>query len=134
MMPRNHGLLIVDDSLIVRRWLAKIVSQIPGIQLIGEAESVARARLMIQELHPEIVILDLNLPDGTGFMVLDEIKTICPETKVIILTNYPFAQHRVRAATAGAEYFFDKSMEFDKVADTIKSFVEQEHSSCSQDI
>lgn len=125
MVHQNFTLLIVDDSPIVRQWLVKIIGQIPGIRLIGEAASVAEARLVVQCFHPEIIVLDLNLPDGAGFMVLDETKAISPETKVIILTNYPQAQHRARAAAAGADYFFDKSMEFENVGRVLKLLVEE---------
>ncbi|HLE34149.1 MAG TPA: response regulator transcription factor [Bacteroidota bacterium] len=113
-------LLIIDDSPLVRDYVAQMISTIPDIELVGEAETVSESIAAIKKLAPDIIILDLQLPDGNGFEILNLAKKILPRTKVIVLTNYPFPQHKARALAAGAEYFFDKSLEFGKVIGVLK--------------
>ena len=113
-------LLIIDDSPLVRQHIAQLVSTIPDIDLVGQTETVAGSLDALKKLAPDIIILDLQLPDGNGFEILNVAKKFFPQTKVIVLTNYPFAQHRTRALAAGAEYFFDKSLEFEKIIDALK--------------
>ena len=112
-------LLIVDDSPVVREQIVPMITTIPGIELVGKVGTVAESLDAIKELTPDIIILDLQLPDGNGFEILKFVKESLPRTKVIILTNYPFAQHRMKALAAGAEYFFDKSLEFEKLIDAL---------------
>ena len=112
-------LLIIDDSPLVREQIVRMISTIPDMKLVGEVGTVAESLDAIKKLTPDTVILDLQLPDGNGFEVLKFVKESTPRTKVIVLTNYPFAQHRTRAIAAGAEYFFDKSLEFEKIVDVL---------------
>ena len=113
-------LLIIDDSSVVRENIAHMISTIPDIELAGQAGTVAESLVALKKLAPDIIILDLELPDGNGFEILNVAKKFFPQTKVIVLTNYPFAQHRTRALAAGAEYFFDKSLEFERLIDVLK--------------
>jgi DNA-binding NarL/FixJ family response regulator len=118
---------IVDDSPYVRQRLATVVSELSGaIELIGQAEDAARAVEAIRRLKPDLVILDLKLPGGNGIHVLREIKQDVPTPIVLILTNYPYPQYRKQCHEAGADFFFDKSMDFDKVPELLQ----QLHSPC----
>jgi DNA-binding NarL/FixJ family response regulator len=113
-------LLIIDDSSLVREKIAQMISTIPDIDLVGQTETVSESLVVIRKLAPDIIILDLHLPDGNGFEILNVVKKFFPRIKVIVLTNYPFPQHRTKALEAGAEYFFDKSLEFEKIVDVLK--------------
>jgi DNA-binding NarL/FixJ family response regulator len=113
-------LLIIDDSPLVRDHVAQMISTIPDIDLVGQTGTVSESLVAIRKLAPDIIILDLHLPDGNGFEILNVVKKFSPRTKVIVLTNYPFPQHKTRALAAGAGYFFDKSLEFEKVIDVLK--------------
>ena len=66
-------------------------------------------------LKPDAVILDIRLPGRSGIQVLKEIKAAHPETVVIMLTNYDFDQYRRQCLQLGADYFFNKTLEFEKV-------------------
>jgi len=111
---------IVDDSDLLRQRLGALLSQMQGIEVVGEARDALEATKLILNLKPEVVILDIRMPAGSGIDVLQNIKRATPAPKVIMLTNYPYPQYRKKAADAGAEFFFDKATEFDKVAEAVE--------------
>ena len=107
--------LIVDDSKVIRERLSSLISDTVGVELAGEAEDTQSAIHLWQSTKPDMVILDLRIPGGGGINVLSRIKKQSPETVVVILTNYPYVAYRKRCAELGADFFFDKSTEFEKV-------------------
>jgi DNA-binding NarL/FixJ family response regulator len=114
---------IVDDSLNVRKGLIVMLSQIEGIEITGQAENVHDAIDSIQALKPDVVILDIKMPGGSGVDVLRYIKKEQPSTVVIILTNYPYPQYRQECMDEKADFFFDKSIESEKVIEICKRLV-----------
>lgn len=106
---------LVDDSLVIRQRLAKMLSSLNGVKVIGESREARDATDSILRLRPDVVILDLQLLNGTGFDVLEGIKKNPPAPVVIMLTNYPYPQFRTWCLNAGADYFFDKSTEFKNI-------------------
>lgn len=107
---------IVDDSAHVREHLAAIVSDLPDtVELAGQAQDAPGATEAIRHLKPDLVILDLQMPGGSGIHVLREIKKDAPAPIVLILTNYPYPQYQKQCHEAGADFFFDKSIDFDKI-------------------
>ena len=119
--PRQYTkrVLIVDDSEVIRQRLRSLISDTENVELAGEAEDTQSAIDLWQSTNPDIVILDLRMPGGGGINVLREIKKQSPETMVVILTNYPYIAYRKRCIELGADYFFDKSLEFGKVKDIV---------------
>jgi len=111
---------IADDSQVIRERLGALLSDIEGIEVIGEAKNGLGARDSIRELKPDVVILDIRMPWRNGLDVLRDIKESNPDIKVLILTNYPYPQYRKRCMEEGANYFFDKSSEFEKVIEVIE--------------
>ena len=112
--------LIVDDSAIVRERLRAVISKITEAKDISYAEDVPEAISSVQKLNPEVVILDIEMPGGSGIDVLREIKKGNQPPLVVVLTNYPYPQYRKKCMDAGADFFFDKSTEFDKVTEVLK--------------
>ncbi len=106
---------ITDDSLIVRERLTTMLVELAGVEVVGQAEDVATAISAIGRLRPDVVILDIRMPGGSGIDVLRQIKQTRPELMVIILTNYPYPGYRQRCLQAGADFFLDKSAEFDQI-------------------
>lgn len=106
---------IVDDSLIVRERLTTMLVELVGVEVVGQAEDVATAISAIGRLRPDVVILDIRMPGGSGIDVLRQTKQARPELMVIILTNYPYSGYRQRCLQAGADFFLDKSAEFDQI-------------------
>jgi DNA-binding NarL/FixJ family response regulator len=113
-------LVIADDSSVVRERLIAMLSNLEEIEAIGQAEDVGEAINSIEELKPDAVILDIQMPGGTGIDVLKHIKKEQPATVVIVLTNYPFSQYREECIAEGADYFFDKSLEFERAIEVCK--------------
>jgi DNA-binding NarL/FixJ family response regulator len=121
-------LFIADDSEILRLRLIDMLSEIEGIEIIGQAQNSLDAIESIEELNPHVVILDIRMPQVNGIEVLEAIKKDDESPTVIIFTNYPYPQYRKRCMDLGADFFFDKSTEFEKLVDTVKYLVHN----CSQ--
>jgi YesN/AraC family two-component response regulator len=113
---------IADDSLIVREHLVTLLDELAGIEIVGQAETGAEAISSIKNLQPDVVILDIRMPDGNGIDVLQNIKQGEPAPIVIILTNYPFPGYRQKCMQAGADFFLDKSTEFDQIPKLFEQF------------
>ena len=114
-------LLIVDDSAEIRKGLKRFVAELSSIELVGEAEDGISALEMIERLKPDFVTLDIRMPGLTGIMTLQEIKKKYPLTTVLMLTNFAFDHYRQICKKEGADYFFDKSHEFEQMIETLKS-------------
>ena len=106
--PKAMNLLIVDDSDLFRDRFGKMLSNIPNLEIIGEARDVLEAKSSIKELNPDVVTLDIRMPNGNGIEVLKSAKKNGNKIKVIVVTNYPYPQLRDKCLEEGADYFFDK--------------------------
>jgi two-component system, chemotaxis family, chemotaxis protein CheY len=116
-------ILIVDDALMVREVLAKTVAT-AGHEVVGEAASGREALAVFQEVKPDVVVLDLNMPAGDGFEALGHIRAADPSSRVIIVSA--LARTRsivVRALKAGAVDVLAKPFNPQRLLDSIASAV-----------
>lgn len=113
-------LFIADDSKILRERLVEILSEIEDVEIIGQEGDTAKVIEAIQELKPDLVILDIRMPGGNGIMVLEKLKKMENPPIVVMFTNYPYLQYRKRCFDSGADYFFYKATEFEKLVEVIK--------------
>jgi DNA-binding NarL/FixJ family response regulator len=111
--------IIADDSALVRERLVAMLSELEGVELVGQAGDARSALRAIQELEPHVAILDIRMPGGNGIQALQAVKDRDPTVRVIMLTAFPYPQYRQRCLEAGADYFFDKSAEFECVAQAL---------------
>lgn len=119
---------IIDDSAMVRERLIAMLSEVEGIQIVGQAEDAFDAIDQVRTIAPDVVILDIQMPGSvSGIYALDKIRCEKPAPTVIMLTNYSYPQYRKRCADAGAAFFFDKSTEFEKVPEVLKALVHGSH-------
>jgi DNA-binding NarL/FixJ family response regulator len=103
-------LLLVDDHEVVRMGLGTLFHRAGTVQVVGEATSVASAVAEAIRLQPDIVLLDLRLPDGSGIEACREILAACPETHVVFLTSFS-DEHAVLSTTfAGAKGYLLKTI------------------------
>jgi len=116
-------LFIADDSEILRSRLVEMLSEFEEIEIVGQAEYAQEAIESIREIIPDVVILDLRLPDGNGINVLKKIKEGNSSIKVIVFTSYPYFQYKKRCLEAGAEFFFYKATEFEKLIEVLKHLI-----------
>ena len=114
---------IADDSAVMRERLIEMLSELPEIEIIGQAEDGFQATNLIEKLNPDVVILDIRMPRGNGIDTLQNIKKNNPASIVIMLTNYPYPQYRKKCMDLGADFFFDKSTEFEKVTEVLKELI-----------
>lgn len=112
--------LVVDDSNLIRSRLIRIFSASGNVDVIGSTgdEEVD----LLKSFNPDIVVLDIKLNNRSGVDILKSIKTTSPGTIVAMLTNYYDQYYLNRCKELGADYFFDKSMDFEKLADLINDF------------
>ena len=106
---------ILDDSSIVRERLVSMLSENPLVDIVSQCSLPFEAVSAIRNLQPDLVILDISMPGGSGVEVLQLIKKEKLSPKVVMLTNFGNEQCRQRCLQLGADYFFDKSTEFEKI-------------------
>jgi DNA-binding NarL/FixJ family response regulator len=116
---------IADDSRVVVERLADLLKEVPGVQLVGRAEDAPEAIHSIVKTNPDAVILDLQMPGGSGLEVLRTIRQSHPSVWVLICTNYPYPQYREECIAAGANYFLDKSAEFEKIPEILRELTKK---------
>jgi DNA-binding NarL/FixJ family response regulator len=116
---KKINVFIVDDSEIVRDRITAMLSEVSSINVVGYADNPLSATESIINLTPDVVILDIFLTGGSGIHVLKNIRAKKNNAKVIILTNYAQEEYRNKCFEEGADFFFDKSIEFDRVVDVI---------------
>ena len=114
---------IVDDSRAFRKELINLLSKLKEVEIVGQAQDSVKAMEAIQRLKPDAVILGIPIPGGNGIRLVKNIKKDKLAPIVIILTHYPYRQYRKKYMDAGADFFFDKSTEFEKVIEVLKKLI-----------
>jgi DNA-binding NarL/FixJ family response regulator len=94
--------------------------EIERVELVGGAADGNSALWLARTLGPDVVLLDLNLPGPSGIEVLWRLKMLAPAPCVIVLTNHATDDYRRACLDRGADYFFDKSKEFEKMLDQLR--------------
>ena len=118
---------MVEDSEIVRTRLVAMLAETPGVELAGEAATVADAVARLPAGRPDAVLVDLRLPDGDGFEVIRAAKALTPAPIVVVLTSYAYPQLEARGLAAGADWFLDKSTQFLRVPEILTSLPRMSH-------
>ena len=111
--------LIVEDSLLIIERIFSLLENLENVKLVLHAANYSESKRIMDEISADVVLLDINLPDGNGIELLREIKAIHSCTKVIMFTNHATDNYRKICCELGAEYFLDKSIEFDKIHEVI---------------
>jgi DNA-binding NarL/FixJ family response regulator len=104
--------LIVDDQVLFRDGLRRLLAEEADFEVIGQAGHVKEAIELTLKLKPDLVLLDLSLPDGSGFDALRAIVEQRPETAVVILSVHAYEQYMVEAIRIGAMGYIEKSAPF----------------------
>jgi two-component system, NarL family, response regulator DevR len=107
---RPLRLLVVDDHEVVRQGLVALLDRRPGFQIVAQAGSVQEAIAQARLQRPDIVVMDVRLPDGSGVEACREIRAEMPETRVIMLTSFPDDEAVLSAIVAGASGYLLKQI------------------------
>jgi CheY-like chemotaxis protein len=116
---------LADDSQLVRDRLKEVFAEKGSIDVIGESANAVDAMQAIRRLSPDVAILDIRMPGGGGMPVLKDIKTREHSQVVIVLTSYPYPQYRQTFMAAGADYFFDKTRDIQRLCDVLVELAQQ---------
>ncbi|MFI6774715.1 response regulator [Nocardia sp. NPDC050412] len=111
---------LVDDHHIVRRGVADLISAEPDLEVVGEAGSVSHAMARIPALRPDVVVLDVRLPDGNGIELCRELLNQHPEFRCLILTSFTDEQAMLDAILAGASGYVVKDIDTLELIDAIR--------------
>jgi CheY-like chemotaxis protein len=114
-------LVIADDSDDIRRLLDLLLSEIDGIAICGKAKNGIEALQLVEEICPDVVLLDVSMPGKSGIEVLQEIRKDDQSTNIIMFTID--AQLREYCLNAGANHFFSKN-EIGDLVDTLQKLLE----------
>ncbi|HEY6057762.1 MAG TPA: response regulator transcription factor [Candidatus Limnocylindrales bacterium] len=107
---RPLRLLVVDDHEVVRQGLVSLLDRREGFQVVAEAGSAAEALEMARKFQPDIVVMDVRLPDGSGIEACRDIRAELASTRVVILTSYPDEEAVLSAIIAGASGYLLKQI------------------------
>jgi len=107
---RVHRLLVVDDHEVVRQGLVAMIGRRPGFQVVAEAGTAAESVELARRYQPDLVVMDVRLPDGSGIEACREIRAELPNTRVVILTSYPDEEAVFSAIVAGASGYLLKQV------------------------
>jgi len=112
--------LLADDHALVRAGIRALLNVIDGVEVIAEAGNGREALQLIKKLKPDIVLLDISMPDLSGFEVLEESKKHFPDLRVIILTVHDAGEYAMQALRAGAAGYLPKSAAANELQVAIK--------------
>ena len=105
----------MEDSLPIRQRIRSLIEESGHGTILGETGAVTAALALFRQHKHEAVVLDLHLAEGAGYTILEEVKQTHPDCVVIVLTNFAAPEYRERCHLLGADHFFDKSKDFERV-------------------
>ena len=113
--------LIADDSAEIRQMLVRLCAFFPHVEIIGEAEDGRAALAAVRKLKPDVITLDIRMPKMSGIEVLKAARAEGHACVVIVLTGMADETYRQKCVELGANYFFEKAAEFEKVGDVFRT-------------
>lgn len=111
--------MIADDSATIRASLAALIARLPGVEIVGMAETGVEAVKLARALKPDVMTLDVRMPEMTGLGVLEAMRGEEPAPMIIMLTGLAGIEYEQKCEELGAKYFFHKDTEFEKVIEIL---------------
>jgi DNA-binding NarL/FixJ family response regulator len=124
---RSFRVVLVDDHPFVRDGLAGLLGTDPQFQVVGQASSGAEALDMLRDLAPDLLVVDLRLPDMDGVQVLSKGRLVRPTALMIVLSAFTSDDDMLAAARAGAQAYLTKSASGPEVLETLRRVVSGEN-------
>lgn len=120
----NIRVMIIDDHEVVRRGIAEIVDRAEGLEVVAEAGTVEDAIRRAELVVPDVILVDLQLPDGTGIDVMNRIKQTKPEIRSVVLTSFDDDSALAETLEAGAVAYILKTVRGAEITDVISAVAE----------
>src|SRR5262245_1766872 len=112
--------LVVDDSIVVRRRIVALLDDAAPGTLVVEAADPEEGIEAFHRMRPDVVVLDLSMPGGSGLDVLREIRKVTPPRMVIVFTNHTEDPYRRHGLEGGADLFLDKSKDLNRLMEVLR--------------
>jgi DNA-binding NarL/FixJ family response regulator len=122
----NVRVVLIDDHDLLRRGIKTMLESESDIEVVGEADDGTRALALVEETVPDVVLIDVVMPDKDGIEATREIKDAFPKVGVVVLSGHDEQQFVFDALKAGASGYLLKSAELDEVVTTVKSVAQGE--------
>jgi two-component system response regulator DevR len=113
-------ILLVDDHEVVRLGVRGLIDRQAGMEVVGEAATVREAVSQARRLLPDVVVLDIRLPGGSGLDACQQIKDYRPETRIIVLTSFPDDEVIFDAIACGADGYVLKEIGSDELIQALE--------------
>lgn len=123
-MGESIKVLIVDDHTLFRQGLRKLLEAYAGVQVIGEASNGKEAIAKVDEISPDLVLMDIKMPRMDGIEAIRFIKEKHPELNILALSMYEDAEYVLKAVNAGANGYMQKNISADRLVDAIQQLHE----------
>jgi len=120
-VARATRVLVVDDHRSFSEALAMAIGGQPDLACLGTPTTIAECLVQVEETAPDVVLLDIHLPDGDGIEAIAGIRARCPATRIIVMTGYTDVDVMARAASAGASGFLPKESSIVAVLTAIRA-------------
>ncbi len=121
MADKDIQVMIIDDHEVVRRGIAEVVDRSEGLSVIAEAGSVAEALRRAKLTLPDVALVDLRLPDGTGIDIIRGLAQESPETRSVVLTSFDDDDALAESLEVGAKAFLLKSVRGAEINEVIRA-------------
>lgn len=116
-------ILLVDDHALFRHGVRAIIERERDLQVVGEATSCHEALLLARELHPDLILMDICLSDGSGLETISTLKRGLPDGKIVVLTVHDEAENLFQAIQGGAEGFLSKGMRAKVLLESLRNII-----------
>ena len=113
-------ILVADDHAVVRRGVLQILEEAADLVVAGEASTGSQVLRLVQENDYDVLVLDVNMPEGSGLEVLYQLRTLRPRVRTLVLTMHPERQFAVRALQAGAAGYLTKESAPDELIAAVR--------------
>ncbi len=119
------NIMIVDDHSMIRKRIRQIISEETDMEVCCEAAGGIETIELLEKQKPDIIVLDLNMPDQNGLETLSKIRTFHPEMPVLMLTALSEGMYSVKAMKAGASGFIPKESAREELVKTIRTIIDK---------
>lgn len=113
-------IVIVEDHALVRQSLVKAVSAEPGLQVVGESSRAVEGLEVIKRLRPNVVVLDISLPDEDGLVLGEKVKKLLPDVRILFLTMHEYETSIRKALEIGADGYVPKTATIEELLEALR--------------